>query len=78
MLAIFTIVGLIAKIYKFSRPGMVIGFILAERIEGLTLQITSLDTFESLLSRPIFLTIVLGSCAAFIIGAKSKRKLNYA
>lgn len=78
MLAIFTIVGLIAKIYKFSRPGMVIGFILAERIEGLTLQITSLYTFESLLSRPIFLVIVLGSLIAFFIGAKSKRKLNYA
>jgi len=78
MLAIFTIVGLIAKIYKFSRPGMVIGFILAERIEGLTLQITSLYTFESLLSRPIFLVIVLGSLIAFFIGARSKRKLNYA
>lgn len=78
MLAIFTIVGLIAKIYKFSRPGMVIGFILAERIEGLTLQITSLYTFESLLSRPIFLVIVLGSLIAFYIGARSKRKLNYA
>lgn len=78
MLGIFTIVGLIAKIYKFSRPGMIIGFILADRIEGLTLQINALYTFESLMTRPIFLTIVIGATVAFIIGIKSKRKLNYA
>lgn len=78
MLCIFTIVGLIAKIYKFSRPGMIIGFILADRIEGLTLQISALYTFESLLTRPIFLTIVIGALIAFIIGIRSKRKLNYA
>jgi TctA family transporter len=78
MLGIFTIVGLIAKIYKFSRPGMIIGFILADRIEGLTLQISALYTFESLLTRPIFLTIVIGALIAFIIGIRSKRKLNYA
>lgn len=78
MLGIFTIVGLIAKIYKFSRPGMIIGFILADRIEGLTLQISALYTFESLITRPIFLTIVIGALIAFIIGIKSKRKLNYA
>lgn len=78
MLGIFTIVGLIAKIYKFSRPGMIIGFILADRIEGLTLQINALYTFESLMSRPIFLTIAISATLAFIIGIKSKRKLNYA
>ena len=78
MLGVFTIVGLIAKIYKFSRPGMIIGFILADRIEGLTLQINALYTFESLMTRPIFLTIVIGATIAFIIGIKSKRKLNYA
>jgi hypothetical protein len=78
MLGIFTIVGLIEKIYKFSRPGMIIGFILADRIEGLTLQISALYTFESLITRPIFLTIVIGALIAFIIGIKSKRKLNYA
>lgn len=78
MLGIFTIVGLIAKIYKFSRPGMIIGFILADRIEGLTLQINALYTIESLLTRPIFLTIVIGAVMAFILGIRSKRKLNYA
>ena len=78
MLGVFTIVGLIAKIYKFSRPGMIIGFILADRIEGLTLQINALYTFESLMTRPIFLTIVIGATIAFIIGIKFKRKLNYA
>ena len=78
MLGIFTIIGLIAKIYKFSRPGMIIGFILADRIEGLTLQINALYTIESLLARPIFLTIVIGALIAFVLGIRSKRKLNYA
>ena len=78
MLGIFTIVGLIAKIYKFSRPGMIIGFILADRIEGLTLQISALYTFESLITRPIFLTIVIGALIAFTLGIRSKGKLNYA
>ena len=78
MLGLFTIVGLIAKIYKFSRPGMIIGFILADRIEGLTLQINALYTIESLLARPIFLTIVIGALIAFVFGIRSKRKLNYA
>lgn len=78
MLGIFTVVGLIAKIYKFSRPGMIIGFILADRVEGLTLQMNALYTIESLMARPLFLTIVIGAAIAFMIGIRSKGKLNYA
>ena len=58
---------------------MVIGFILADRVEALSLQMNSLYTIDALLTRPIFITITLLTLGVFVWGIASKRRrLDYA
>ena len=78
ILAVCSALGILCKTYKFSRPGMVIGFILAERVEALTLQMTALYSVETLIQRPIFVILVLVTTGVFAWGITSKRRLDYA
>jgi TctA family transporter len=78
ILAICSIIGIFAKKYKFSRPAILIAFILAERVEALTIQLTSLYTLDMLITRPIFVTIVLLIVVTFVWGLRRKNKLEYA
>jgi hypothetical protein len=57
---------------------MVIGFILAERVEALTLQLTTLYSIDMLITRPIFVILVLVTMGVFAWGITSKRRLDYA
>ena len=79
ILILCSILGIACKRYKFSRPGMVIGFILADRVEALSLQMNLLYTIDALLTRPIFITITLLTLGVFVWGIASKRRrLDYA
>ena len=78
MLAVCSLLGILCKRYKFSRPGLVIGFILAERVEALTLQITKLYSIETLITRPIFVILAIVTTGVFAWGITSKRRLDYA
>jgi len=78
ILAVCSALGILCKTYKFSRPGMVIGFILAERVEALTLQMTTLYSIDTLITRPIFVILVLVTLGVFAWGITSKRRLDYA
>lgn len=78
MLAICSIVGLLAKRYKFSRPALLFAFILADRIEALTVQMTGLYTIDKLLDKPIFLGLCVTIAVTLLWGLTSKRKINYA
>ena len=78
ILAVCSVLGILCKKYKFSRPAMVIGFILAERVEALTLQVTSLYSIDQLVTRPIFVILVLLTACVFAWGITTKRRLSYA
>ena len=78
VLVIFSVVGIAAKRFKFSRPAILIAFILADRVEALTIQLTSLYTIESLITRPIFLSVVVLIVITFVWGLRRKNKLEYA
>jgi len=78
ILAVCSILGILCKKYKFSRPAMVIGFILAERVEALTLQVTSLYSIDQLITRPIFVILLLLTTGVFAWGITTKRRLSYA
>ena len=78
MLLVCSIVGLLAKRYKFSRPALLFAFILSDRIEALTVQMTGLYTVEKLLDKPIFLGLCVAIIVTLIWGLTSKRKINYA
>ena len=78
ILAVCSVLGILCKKYKFSRPAMVVGFILAERVEALTLQMTSLYSIDQLVTRPIFVILLLLTTGVFAWGITTKRRLNYA
>jgi TctA family transporter len=78
ILIICSIVGISAKKFKFSRPAMLFGFILAERVEALTIQMHGLYTFDRLLTRPIFWTLIAVVIAVLIWGLTKRSKLDYA
>jgi TctA family transporter len=72
-----SVLGLACKKYKFSRPALLIGFILAPRIEALTYQITALYDINTLITRPIFLVIMTATIGVFVWGAFRKNRINY-
>ena len=78
ILAIMTVIGLLAKKYKFSRPAMLMAFILSDRVESLTIQMTTLYNVDRLLDRPIFLGLVALIVVVFIWGILRRGKLEYA
>ena len=78
MLGIFSIIGFSCKYFKFSRPALLIGYILAEKVEGLTLQITGLYTLETLITRPIFMFLVVTIIGVFTYSIIRKGKIDYA
>jgi len=55
-----------------------IGYILAEKVEGLTLQITGLYTLETLITRPIFMFLVVTIIGVFTYSIMRKGRIDYA
>lgn len=78
ILAIMSLLGLACKHYNFSRPALLIGFILLPRVEALTLQISALYNFDRLLDRPIFLSIMIATLAILAWGIfYNKNRIDY-
>lgn len=78
ILAVCTAVGMLAKNYKFSRPALLFGFILADRIEQLTIQLTSIYSIEQLCERPVFLVIAGLTIIVALWGIFRSSRLEYA
>ena len=78
ILAVCSVIGLLAKKYKFSRPSTAICIYSADRIEALTVQMTGLYTVDKLLDRHIFLGLMVVMVITLIWGATTKRKIDYA
>jgi len=77
ILIIFIIIGILAKKYKFSRPSILIGFILTERVESLTLQLTRIYDVNKLVDRPIFLILLCFIICLFVYTIFRKNTVNY-
>ena len=78
VLAVMTVIGLLAKHFKFSRPAMLMAFILSDRVEALTIQMTTLYNVDRLLDRPIFLGLCALIIVVFVWGILRRGKLEYA
>ena len=78
VLLIFSIVGLFCKHFKFSRPALLIGFLLSDRIYSLTYQLTTLHMINDLIGRPVFVVIMLSTVALGYWGLTKRSKLDYA
>ena len=78
MLAVFTLVGIGCKRYKFSRPSLLIGFILAERIEALSIQFTTIYSFDMLEDRWLFWGLLIAVVAVGYASISRKSGIDYA
>ena len=78
MLAIFSCIGFFCKHFMFSRPAMLIGYILADKVEGLTLQILGLYTWETLITRPIFIILMISIIGILTFSIIRKGRIDYA
>lgn len=77
ILLIFAALGVIMKKIKFSRPSLLIGFILSGRVEGLSLQMFSIYSIETLIQRPIFLGLITISIGLLIWGITRKSDMEF-
>lgn len=78
MFALCSIAGIVFKYLKLSRAAVIIGFVLAERIEAISLQFFNLYSLVDLFTRPISAVIMCVAVAALIYGVFfNKVKVNY-
>jgi hypothetical protein len=62
----------------FSRPAMLIGYILADKVEGFTLQLLGIYTWETLITRPIFMVLIVCIIGILIFSITRKGRIDYA
>lgn len=77
MLFLAGLLGLACKKWSFSRPALLIGFILSGRIESLTIQLTSLYGLDTIVTRPIFLVLMIMTIGVLTWGLSRKSQLDY-
>ena len=78
VLLAFSIFGVLCKKFQVSRPALLIGYILSDRIYNLTYQLTSLHTVDDLITRPIFICIMICVFALLYWGITKRSRLDYA
>lgn len=70
--------GLLMKRLKLSRAAFIIGFVLAEKLESTLLQFSTLYTYDSLVIRPISLTLWIMILIGIVYGLIFNRsRINY-
>jgi putative tricarboxylic transport membrane protein len=65
ILILCSILGIVCKYFKISRPAVMVAFILIERLENYGQQSLSLYSFPELFSRPIFTTLIVLAVGLF-------------
>ena len=72
------VAGIAFKYLKLSRAAVIIGFVLADRLEATFIQFTNLYSWIDLLTRPISATILAVALAALVYGIfYNKVKIKY-
>lgn len=78
ILVVCSILGIACHRWGISRPAVMVAFILVEKLENYTQQMTSLYTPVELLSRPLFSGLILAALGVFVYSlVKQNRGLNY-
>lgn len=78
ILFLCSVIGICAKKYKFSRPALLLAFILSDKIEKQTLQVMALYDLNSLVTRPIFMAIMIAIILTALWGIRKQSKIDYA
>ena len=61
ILAICSVLGLVCHRFKFSRPAILVAYILAEKLENYSQQALTLYSWSDLLGRPVFTVLIFVS-----------------
>jgi putative tricarboxylic transport membrane protein len=78
ILILCSILGLICKYAKISRPAVMVSFILAERLEKYSLQTFTLYQPQDLLQRPLFMTLIAVAIVVVVYSlTKKNRGIEY-
>jgi putative tricarboxylic transport membrane protein len=78
ILALCGALGLACKHFKISRPAVMVAFILIEKLENYTQQTLTLYQPQDLLSRPIFMTLMVIAVGIFVYSlTRPNRGLEY-
>jgi len=78
MFFLCSVAGIIFKYLKFSRAAVIIGFVLADRLEATYLQFSSLYLWSDLFTRPISGVIMAIAFIALIYGVFfNKARIKY-
>ena len=77
-LVIFSALGIACKYFKVSRPSLLIGYLLSDRIYNLTYQLITIHSWQELFYRPVFILIVICVIILTYIGITKRKKINYA
>ena len=73
VLTIFSIVGIIAKKYKFNRSAFTNWFLLSDRIYSLTYQLTTLHTIHDLITKTnIHIHCIINNCNLILVTHKKE------
>lgn len=78
ILLLCSALGILAKYFEISRPAILVCFVIAERLESYTIQTFQLYGFEDLITRPLFVTIMIISIALIVRNLITRKGLNYA
>lgn len=78
ILVLCSVLGVICKQFSISRPAVMVAFILVDKLENYTQQTLKLYQPEDLLSRPIFMTLMVIAVGIFIYSlTRPNRGLEY-
>lgn len=77
MLTFFSLLGLAMKSYKYSRPAFLVAFILADKIENLSIQLFTIYTMDTLITRYLFIALIILTLITFTYSIL-KGKVKYA
>jgi len=77
-LVIFSALGIGCKYMKISRPALLIGYLLSDRIYNLSYQLISLHSVDEIFQRPIFIFIIICVIMITWAGITRKNRIDYA
>jgi len=77
VLGIFSVLGFTMKSYKYSRPAFLVAFILADKVENLSIQLFTIYNWDMLGDRYLFIALITLTIITFIYSIM-KGKTNYA
>jgi TctA family transporter len=78
VLLAFSVLGVLCKKFQVSRPALLIGYLLSDRIYNLTYQLTTLHSVTDLITRPIFISIMICVILLLYWGITKRSRIDYA